>query len=101
MRWTRSRVVLATAAVAALTVPSMLRNDAAGAARAPAGPSCGVHCRAAYQAIARALPDDSSNTLVRAIVRTPGFGYPELSRALGVPTAGEILAEWRAASRHP
>jgi hypothetical protein len=97
-------VVLATATVAALAAPAMLRNEAAGAARAhPGAPGdrCSVHCRAAYQAIARALPEDSSNTLARAIVRTPGFGYAELSRALGVPTAGKILAEWRAASGRP
>jgi hypothetical protein len=68
----------------------------AHAAPTSAVPSCSQACRAGYQAIARALPRDRANVVARAIVRTSGFSYPELSRALGVPTGAQIRARWRA-----
>lgn len=99
MRCTRRGIAVTAAAAAALAAPALVRSDATGAVgAAPRQAACGLPCRAAYRAIARALPHDSTNAVARAIVRTPGFDYAELSRALGVPTAAEIVSRWRAAS---
>jgi hypothetical protein len=57
--------------------------------------ACGPTCRAAYQAIAEALPHDRDNYLARAILATPGFDYLQLTRALHVPTIARIRAQWR------
>lgn len=65
------------------------------AASATAASACGTPCQAAYEAIAKALPDDRGNSLARAILRTPGFDYPALSRALHIPTLAQIDAQWR------
>lgn len=101
MNRTMRLTITAIAATAALAAPAFVRGDAAGAAGAQREPAaCGTSCRAAYRAIAAALPHDQRNVLARAVVRTPGFDYAELSRALGVPTAAEIVGRWRAASAH-
>ena len=49
-------------------------------------------CRAAYAVIARALPRDKSNRLAKIILRTPGFDYDALNRALGIATPAQIAA---------
>ena len=57
---------------------------------------CSSGCRAAYAAIARALPHDRTNELARAIVHTQGFDFVALSRALDVPTSAQIMSRFRA-----
>jgi hypothetical protein len=62
-------------------------------ASAPSG--CGPSCRAAYLVIARALPEDHSRRLAHAIVGTSSFDYGRLARALRIPTAARLHAQWR------
>ncbi|HZT17107.1 MAG TPA: hypothetical protein VFA19_14300 [Gaiellaceae bacterium] len=96
----RQRMLLAIALGAAIAFAVALSpHGRAGAANAPRHVApCAAACRAAYRAIARALPRDASNALAPAIVRTRDFSYPELTRALHVPTTAQILARWREAS---
>lgn len=61
--------------------------------------SCGGSCVAAYRLVAEALPGDRSNSLARAILATPRFDYERLGRALEVPTALKIEAQWRRRGR--
>ncbi len=89
-------IALGAVLAAAAFVP---RSGAkASSTRVARPPACAVACRAAYEAIARALPHDAGNVLARAIVRTPDFSYVDLARAMHVPTAAQIVARWRAAS---
>jgi hypothetical protein len=97
------RAPLAAALVIALAATGAWAagRSSAGTARTGIHPqhtatrSCGPTCLRAYDAIAKALPGDRGNVLARAILSTPGFDYPQLSRALHVPTQAEILALWR------
>lgn len=67
-----------------------------GAAPAASAPStCGTSCTAAYRVIARALPQDPTARLARAIAATPGFDYGRLARTLRIPTTAQLHAQWR------
>ena len=57
--------------------------------------TCGTSCAAAYSAIARALPADGATGLAHALLATPGFDYGRLTRALHIPTAAQLRADWR------
>ena len=80
---------------------------AATPGRAPTPPdsarSCARTCRAAYRAIAEALPEDRAGNLARAILRTPSFDYLELDHALHIPTTAQVRTQWHrfCRSRYP
>jgi hypothetical protein len=69
-------------------------STAGPAAPTPAA-GCASSCRAAYDAIAKALPRDRENVLLSALLHTPGVDWRLLARSLHVPTARQIHAEWR------
>jgi hypothetical protein len=80
----------------ALVIALGLLRVLPGAGTAPAATSsCGTSCRAAYRVIARALPQDHTAQLARAIAATPGFDYRRLARVLRIPTAVQLRAQWR------
>jgi hypothetical protein len=84
------RTTLAAILAAALTAtvasaaPSTTRQE-----------QCNLPCRAAYAAMARALPQDRENTLARSILSTPHFDYLQLAKALHVPTPAQVRGWWR------
>ncbi|HXH97752.1 MAG TPA: hypothetical protein VNH40_11130 [Gaiellaceae bacterium] len=84
------RTILAAALAAALT--ATVASAAPSTARRQ---QCTLPCRAAYAAIARALPQDRENTLARAILGTPHFDYPQLAKAMRIPTPAQIRRWWR------
>jgi hypothetical protein len=88
--FTFSGVLAAVAAGLALALCAAASSDAGGPSS-----MCNGACRAAYAAIARAFPHDTGNALAPAIVKTPGFSYRELERALHVPSGAQIRTEWR------
>ena len=83
--------------LAVLITAGLLRTlsgpGVAPAASAPA--ACGPSCLAAYRVIARALPQDRTEQLARAITATPGFDYGRLARLLRIPTTAQLRARWR------
>lgn len=87
----RRSIVLAAALVALAAGSSAARPVAAGPP-----PACSSSCRAAYDAIAKALPRDRGNVLLKALLHTPGFDWTLLARSLHVPTARQIDEEFRA-----
>jgi hypothetical protein len=68
-------------------------------APAPVPPTCSRSCRAAYEAIAKALPRERGELLDRAILATPGFDYLQLDHWLRIPTSAQIHAQWRRSCR--
>jgi hypothetical protein len=82
----------------ALFITGGLLRALSGAGTAPAAsaPStCGPSCLAAYRVIARALPEDRTDQLARAIAATSGFDYARLARVLRIPTTAQLRAQWR------
>jgi hypothetical protein len=95
---------LAATALAAALVASgwALAQTGLGTAPRPqpqapglSAPTCARTCKAAYSAIAAALPHERGELLARAIVTTPGFDYLQLARSLHIPTRAQIHAQWR------
>ena len=90
------RQVAISCTLALLLGAGVARAVGPGGSRAAAQRStCGTSCVAAYRAIARALPRDGTESLAHAIATTPGFDYARLSRALRIPTAAQLRADWR------
>jgi len=83
------------AASACLAAGTTAATSTSTPAPAESSQPCTRICRSAYEAIAKALPRDRDNVLARAILGTRGCDYAELARALHVPTASEIEAQWR------
>ena len=84
------------ACTVAVIVAVGLVHALSGAGPPPATASgCGPSCRAAYRVIARALAEDGTVSLARAIAAAPGFDYGRLARVLRIPTAAQLRAQWR------
>jgi hypothetical protein len=81
-----------TIAILAAALTAMVASAAPSATRPQ---QCALACRAAYTAIARALPQDRENTLARAILSTPHFDYLQLAKAMHVPTPAQVRRWWR------
>lgn len=84
------RISLAAALAVAVGTGAAASSSHATTRAAPCGPSC----RAAYGAIARALPQDRENVLLSALLHTRGIDWTMLAVALHVPTARQIHARW-------
>lgn len=79
-------------AILAVALTASVASAAPSAARRQ---QCDLPCRAAYTAIARALPQDRENTLASAILSTPHFDYLQLTKAMHVPTLAQVRRRWR------
>jgi hypothetical protein len=81
--------------IAAILAAALTAAVASAAPSVPRRQQCASECRAAYTAIARALPQDRENTLARAILSTPHFDYLQLAKAMHVPTPAQVRRWWR------
>jgi hypothetical protein len=81
--------------LAAILAAALTATVASAAPSTTRRQQCNLPCRAAYAAIARALPHDRGNTLARSILSTPHFDYLQLANAMHVPTPAQIRRWWR------
>jgi hypothetical protein len=81
--------------IAAILAAALTATVASAAPSTTPRQQCNLACRAAYTAIARALPHDRENTLARAILSTPQFDYLQLAKAMHVPTPAQVRRWWR------